>query len=160
MIPSRLLEDLVLGEPHRLAIACALAQRGGAASFVEVRNLLGLTDGNLNRHLRRLEMDALIGRHRGRPQGAPAGRTTTTLILTEAGRERLSAYADSLDQAASIARQAAALVRLGSEAGPAVSASPRKADAFAGSDEGGAGHPSVPEEPAPSIVEERFIGPD
>lgn len=143
MIPKRLLEDLVLGEPHRLAIVCALACRGGRASFVEVRDALALTDGNLNRHLHRLESGGLVEQRRTRRD---RGRPWTMIELTAVGRGRLASFAGALREAAGIA----AAVAEQPARGEAVAAETSWVEAA----EGRGGRREAP------MVDERFVGPD
>ncbi len=99
--PGRL--DRILHEPARLAIASVLASRRDIA-FTELRDLIGLTDGNLSVHLRVLEEAgyAVITKSfvRRRPQ--------TTARLSRKGREALLRHLDALE---AIVRQAREGVR-------------------------------------------------
>ena len=88
--PSQI--DRILHEPARLSIAAVLASRR-EAPFTELRDLIGLTDGNLSVHLRVLEeagyvsiSKAFVGK---RPQ--------TTARLSRKGREALSRHLDALE---------------------------------------------------------------
>jgi DNA-binding MarR family transcriptional regulator len=62
-------------------------------TFTDLKRMLGLTDGNLSMHARRLlEVGYLEARK------TPRGRSTHTLyVLTPAGRRALSRYLDHLE---------------------------------------------------------------
>jgi DNA-binding MarR family transcriptional regulator len=89
--------DPVLHEPGRLAIVSVLAAVP-KQTFTELRDALGMTDGNLSVHLQKLELKGyvvidkqFVGR---RPQ--------TSARLTRAGR---TAFTRHLDQLEAIVRQ-------------------------------------------------------
>jgi DNA-binding MarR family transcriptional regulator len=54
--------DPVIHQPARLQIMAALEalRRGDSVEFTFLRDLLGLTDGNLGAHLRRLEEEGYL----------------------------------------------------------------------------------------------------
>jgi len=54
--------DPVIHQPARLQIMAALAalREGDSVEFTFLRDLLGLTDGNLGAHLRRLEEEGYV----------------------------------------------------------------------------------------------------
>jgi DNA-binding MarR family transcriptional regulator len=83
--------DEVVHQRNRLGILAVLAE-AGQADFPYLRSLLGLTDGNLGRHLQVLEEAGLImitkGYHRRRPR--------TVASITADGRHALSAELHSL----------------------------------------------------------------
>jgi DNA-binding MarR family transcriptional regulator len=113
MPPRSELDDLdpLLSTPARLA-AVALLAAGAEADFTLLRDRLGLTDGNLQSHLRKLEeagyvkaKKAIVGRSRTSYRLLPKGRTaferhvavlerlvdpptTTAVIKQRAGRRR------------------------------------------------------------------------
>jgi DNA-binding HxlR family transcriptional regulator len=91
--PSQALElDSLIHERVRLGIVSALAghERVG---FVELKNTLGLTDGNLSAHARRLEDAGYIACHK-----SFVGRTPRTeYALTSQGRTELNRYLDHLE---------------------------------------------------------------
>jgi DNA-binding MarR family transcriptional regulator len=93
----------VFHEPRRLAIVSGLCAAGGAQTFVELRTQLDLTDGNLSRHLKALEVAGVVRLRREFVGVKPR----TTVILTEAGRAQFAAYLDSLE--AVLAHAAAAV---------------------------------------------------
>ncbi|HYK28814.1 MAG TPA: transcriptional regulator [Streptosporangiaceae bacterium] len=83
--------DEVVHQRNRLGILAVLAE-AGQADFPYLRSLLGLTDGNLGRHLQVLEEAGLImitkGYHRRRPR--------TVASITPDGRHALNAELASL----------------------------------------------------------------
>ena len=83
--------DEVVHQRNRLGILAVLAE-AGQADFPYLRGLLGLTDGNLGRHLQVLEEAGLImiskGYHRRRPR--------TWAAITSDGRRALDAELASL----------------------------------------------------------------
>ena len=91
---KNLVEDLdaVLHEPGRLAIVSVLAA-APKQTFTELRDALGMTDGNLSVHLQKLEEKGyvlidkqFVGR---RPQ--------TSCQLTRGGRQAFTRYHDHLE---------------------------------------------------------------
>lgn len=99
--PSRI--DRVLHDPVRLAMVAALS-REECLTFTETKRLLGLTDGNLSVHARRLEDVGYItvvkhARHRA---------TRTEYRLAPAGRRALERYLRALEAFVDAVRQATA----------------------------------------------------
>ena len=79
--------DPLIHEQSRLGILSALAAVG-RATFVELKESLALTDGNLSMHARRLESAGYISCEK-----SFAGRVPrTTYHLTALGRRALSKY--------------------------------------------------------------------
>lgn len=95
--PSRL--DRTLHEPARLAIASVLASRA-EASFIELRDLLSLTDGNLSVHLRALQEAGYVGVEKTFVERRPR----TTAKLTRKGRTALEHHLDALEDILRAAR--------------------------------------------------------
>ncbi|QDT15452.1 transcriptional regulator [Alienimonas californiensis] len=95
--------DRVLHERARLGILTSLLTHPEGLLFGEVRDLCGLTDGNLNRHLSALDEAGLIELwKRG------AGRGSRTLCkLSPTGRERFLAYLAELERVLADAAPAA-----------------------------------------------------
>ncbi|MCA0375970.1 MAG: transcriptional regulator [Gemmatimonadetes bacterium] len=92
--------DGLIHERARLAIVSALAT-GDAQSHTELRDLLGLTDGNLSVHARKLEEAGYIACAK-----EFAGRTPrTTYRLTAAGRRAFERYLAHLEQLVAAARR-------------------------------------------------------
>ena len=84
--------DPVLHERGRLAIVSVLAAVDGL-TFTELRDQLGMTDGNLSVHLQKLEEKGYIGidkRFVGR-------RPQTSVRLTRPGRGAFTRYLDHLE---------------------------------------------------------------
>lgn len=92
--------DRALHEKARLGILTALMARSEGASFVELKHLCDLTDGNLNRHLKVLEEAGLVRLHKARLGGRPS----TSVRLSPAGRRAFLAYLDELERVVRDAR--------------------------------------------------------
>jgi DNA-binding MarR family transcriptional regulator len=91
---KRLVEELdpLLHEPGRLAIVSVLAAVE-TLTFTELRDTLGMTDGNLSVHLQKLEGKGYVTIHKqfvGR-------RPQTTCRLTRSGRQAFTRYLDHLE---------------------------------------------------------------
>jgi DNA-binding transcriptional ArsR family regulator len=86
--------DRVIHEKARLGLMTSLAASSEGVTFVELKELCRLTDGNLNRHLKVLEEAGLIALwKRG------AGRNQQTLVrLTATGRAEFLKYLEVLEQ--------------------------------------------------------------
>jgi len=87
-------------EPARLAILTALAACE-KADFVFLRNLTGLTKGNLSSHLARLEEADLVEIEKTFEGKQPV----TYISLTGEGRDMLEAYWKRFDQVRKSLRQ-------------------------------------------------------
>jgi DNA-binding MarR family transcriptional regulator len=77
-------------------------------SFVELKQLCALTDGNLARHLQVLEEDSMVRL----TKEADTGRAQTTARITASGRRRYLEYLTILEQ---VVRDAASVNREGEE---------------------------------------------
>jgi DNA-binding transcriptional ArsR family regulator len=91
---KRLVEELdpVLHEGGRLAIVSALAA-SPRLTFTELRDALGMTDGNLSVHLQKLEKAGYVSIDKqfvGR-------RPQTSCQLTRAGRQAFGRHLDHLE---------------------------------------------------------------
>ena len=84
--------DPVIHERGRLAIVTLLASRPRPWAFAELRDELGLSDGNLITHLRTLEA---AGFARSTKESGP-GRPHTLYSLTPAGQSAFRRYLDVL----------------------------------------------------------------
>ena len=92
--------DRVIHERARLGIVSALAANP-ALSFQALKALLGLTDGNLAIHARRLEEAGYVACTKGF-----AGRVPRTEYrLTAAGRRALSGYLEHMESIIRAARE-------------------------------------------------------
>lgn len=85
--------DRVIHEKGRLAIMSALAATS-ELSFTELRDTLGMTDGNLNTHIRTLQEAGYIAVSKSYEKNRPL----TTCSLTAAGRKAFAGYIDLLEQ--------------------------------------------------------------
>lgn len=94
--------DRVLHEKARLSILTSLADHPKGLSFTELRDLCGLTDGNLSRHVQILEEAKLVTI----TKGFEGRRPLTTCQLTDTGRRRFSDYLGVLEQVLRSARRA------------------------------------------------------
>ncbi len=97
--------DRVLHERARLSVLTSLITHPQGLSFVELKQLCALTDGNLARHLQVLEEDGVI---RLTKKEEPSGRVQTIARVTGSGRKRYLQYLSVLEQ---IVRDAAAATR-------------------------------------------------
>ena len=93
--------DRVLHEKARLSIMTSLADHPKGLSFTELRDLCGLTDGNLSRHVQILEEANMLTVSKG----FEGKRPLTTCRLTDEGRARFSDYLGILEQVLRSARR-------------------------------------------------------
>ncbi len=96
--------DRVIHERARLSVLTSLITHPNGLSFVELKRLCALTDGNLARHLQVLEEDSMV---RITKEG-DAGRAQTTARITVSGRKRYIDYLAILEQ---VVRDAAMVQR-------------------------------------------------
>ena len=89
MKPERL--NKVIHERVRLAVMSALVARG-SLTFVELKELLELTDGNLSVHGNVLEKHGLIAVRKEFVRRKPR----TTFTVTARGRQEFQRYVDEL----------------------------------------------------------------
>lgn len=94
--------DRVIHERARLSVLTSLLTHPKGLSFVELKQLCALTDGNLARHLQVLEEEKMV---RMAKEG-DAGRSATIVRITPAGRKRYMEYLTTLEQ---VVRDAAAV---------------------------------------------------
>jgi DNA-binding MarR family transcriptional regulator len=85
--------DRVIHEKGRLAILSALAATP-ELSFTELRDTLGMTDGNLTTHIRILQEEG----HLSVAKSYQNNRPLTTCSLTKAGRKAFAGYIDLLEK--------------------------------------------------------------
>lgn len=84
--------DRLIHERVRLGIVSALAVNG-SLTFTDLRDLLGITDGNLSAHARRLEEAEYVFCSK-----SYEGRTPKTeYSLTKKGRAELQGYLDHME---------------------------------------------------------------
>ena len=86
--------DRVIHERARLSVLTSLVTHPDGLSFVELKKLCGLTDGNLARHLQVLAADGMVRLSKE----DDAGRAQTTARVTHSGRKRYLEYLTILEQ--------------------------------------------------------------
>jgi DNA-binding transcriptional ArsR family regulator len=94
--------ERIFHEPNRLAIMSVLCGSRNGITFTELKDACGLTDGNLNRHLKVLAEAEAIRIEKTFVDSKPR----TTVFLSEAGWKRFSEYLDALTDVLDKARQA------------------------------------------------------
>jgi predicted ArsR family transcriptional regulator len=86
--------DRVIHERARLSVLTSLITNSKGLTFVDLKQLCSLTDGNLSRHLQVLEKAKIVeivkGHDRNRPQ--------TICRITASGRKRFVEYLETLEQ--------------------------------------------------------------
>lgn len=85
--------DRVIHEKGRLAIMSMLAAAPQVA-FTDLRDMLGMTDGNVTAHTRTLQQAGYLAV----TKSYRAGRPLTTFALTEIGRAAFAGYIALLGQ--------------------------------------------------------------
>src|SRR5688572_11764345 len=92
-MPPSLQLDRVIHEKGRMAIMSLLAANP-ELSFTEMKQILGMTDGNLSVHLRTLQEAGYIGVTKTFRDRKPL----TTCALTTSGRKAFANYIDLLEE--------------------------------------------------------------
>ncbi len=85
--------DRVIHEKGRLSIMSALAASSNLA-FTELRDMLGMTDGNLTTHIRTLQQSGYVSVAKSYQNSRPL----TKCSLTPAGRKAFAEYINLLEQ--------------------------------------------------------------
>ena len=85
--------DRVIHEKGRLAIMSALAATP-ELSFTDLRDTLGMTDGNLTTHIRTLQQEGYVAVAKSFQNRRPL----TTCSLTPTGRKAFTEYINLLEQ--------------------------------------------------------------
>jgi DNA-binding transcriptional ArsR family regulator len=105
--------DRVMHEKARLGLLTSLMRHPKGLAFSDLKQLCGLTDGNLSRHLLVLQEAGLVEI----TKGYEGNRPHTSCRLTKAGRRRFLDYLAVLEQlvrdAASAEQDAPSPTRLG-----------------------------------------------
>lgn len=113
--------DRVIHERARLSVLTSLITNPNGLSFLELKRLCNLTDGNLARHLQVLEAEGMV---RIMKEEGP-GRPQTFCRITAPGRKRYLEYLETLEQvvrdAASIQKAAEANLKSPRKLRPATS---------------------------------------
>ena len=86
--------DRVIHERARLSVLTSLMTNPGGLLFNDLKQLCSLTDGNLSRHLRVLEMEGMVRMLKEHDQTRPQ----TICRITAAGRKRYLDYLSTLEQ--------------------------------------------------------------
>jgi DNA-binding transcriptional ArsR family regulator len=95
--------DRVIHEKARLGLLTSLMAHPKGLSFADLKQLCGLTDGNLSRHIQVLQDAGLIDV----TKGYEGNRPHTSCRLTKAGRRRFLDYLTVLEQLVRDAAEAA-----------------------------------------------------
>lgn len=111
--------DRVIHERARLSVLTSLITHPAGLSFVDLKQLCALTDGNLARHLQVLETDGMVKISKGQDQN----RTQTLIRITAAGRKRYLEYLSILEQ---VVRDAAAVSGASAKSNPLTRLAPSK----------------------------------
>jgi DNA-binding transcriptional ArsR family regulator len=106
--------DRVIHEKARLGLMTSLMAHPKGLAFADLKQLCGLTDGNLSRHLQVLQEAGLVEV----TKGYEGNRPHTSCRLTKAGRRRFLEYLAVLerlvrDAARAAGKEPSALSRLG-----------------------------------------------
>jgi DNA-binding transcriptional ArsR family regulator len=95
--------DRVIHEKARLGLLTSLIAHPKGLAFADLKQLCGLTDGNLSRHLQVLQEAGLVDVIKG----YEGNRPHTTCRLTKTGRRRFLDYLAVLEQLVRDAAKAA-----------------------------------------------------
>ncbi|MFQ3457820.1 transcriptional regulator [Bradyrhizobium sp. UFLA01-814] len=117
--------DRVIHEKARLGLLTSLMAHPKGLAFADLKQLCGLTDGNLSRHLQVLQEAGLVDVIKG----YEGNRPHTTCRLTKSGRRRFLDYLAVLEQ----------LVRDAAKAAGTAERAAGKSEKAAGKDDGAAG---------------------
>ena len=99
--------DRVIHEKARLSVLTSLVAHAKGLVFGDLKQLCGLTDGNLSRHLQVLEEAGLIEIEKGYDHNRPQ----TVCRITAEGRQRYLEYLKVLEQ---VVRDATSAAKAGS----------------------------------------------
>jgi DNA-binding transcriptional ArsR family regulator len=86
--------DRVMHEKARLGLLSSLVAHPKGLAFSDLKQLCGLTDGNLSRHLQVLQEAGLVEISKG----FEGNRPQTLCVLTRSGRRRFLDYLALLEQ--------------------------------------------------------------
>ena len=107
--------DRVIHEKARLGLLTSLIAHPKGLAFADLKQLCGLTDGNLSRHLQVLQEAGLVEVTKGFERNRPL----TVCRITEQGRTRFLDYLEVLEQVVRDAAQAARTATPGATAAKA-----------------------------------------
>lgn len=94
-------------DPNRLAILSALLESPDSGSFINLKSVCGLTDGNLQSHLRTLEAAGVVATRKVMDDD----RVRTRVEITAEGRLRFLDYLSALEAALRRAANAAGVAK-------------------------------------------------
>ena len=83
--------DVTLHQPLRTRLVAYLSSRG-EATFTELKQLLEVTDGNLEAHIKKLRAAEYVVTHKVKGEGRPQ----TFYQLTEPGKKAFREYVEQL----------------------------------------------------------------
>jgi DNA-binding MarR family transcriptional regulator len=86
--------DRVIHERARLSVLTSLITNPKGLTFVDLKELCSLTDGNLSRHLSVLEKAKMVEINKGHDRNRPQ----TLCRITPSGRKRYLEYLEILEQ--------------------------------------------------------------
>lgn len=95
--------ERIFHEKARLGLLTSLVGQPNGLAFGDLKNLCGLTDGNLSRHLKALQQEGIIEVEKGYQKNRPL----TTCRLTTHGRQRFLDYLNALEKVVRDAAEAA-----------------------------------------------------
>ena len=101
--------DRVIHEKARLSVLTSLVAHPKGVVFGDLKQMCGLTDGNLSRHLQVLQEASLVAIEKGYDHNRPQ----TLLRITSGGRQRYLEYLEVLEQ---VVRDAAGAAKTGASA--------------------------------------------
>jgi DNA-binding MarR family transcriptional regulator len=96
--------DRVIHERARLSVLTSLISNPKGLTFVDLKQLCALTDGNLSRHLSVLEKEKIVQIVKGHDHNRPQ----TVCRITASGRKRYLEYLTTLEQ---VVRDAAQMTK-------------------------------------------------
>lgn len=86
--------DRLIHERARLSVLTSLLTHPKGLTFVELKAMCSLTDGNLSRHLSILEQDGMVVIEKGHEKNRPQ----TLCRITSHGKKRYLEYLETLEQ--------------------------------------------------------------
>ncbi len=86
--------DRLIHERARLSVLTSLLTHPKGLTFVELKAMCSLTDGNLSRHLSILEQDGMVVIEKGHEKNRPQ----TVCRITAHGKKRYLEYLETLEQ--------------------------------------------------------------
>lgn len=86
--------DRLIHERARLSVLTSLLTHPKGLTFVELKAMCSLTDGNLSRHLSILEQDGMVAIEKGHEKNRPQ----TLCRITAHGKKRYLEYLETLEQ--------------------------------------------------------------